>query len=134
VAEPSATATKPSTEAPESSAIGDLPEVNKSKVSVGPMDETVPGEKRDLDSTLSSTPTAAEDTEQPTSVPSNERDTKKQKKDDLATESNGTASTSITDSGEKKASRPKKEKIKDAVSKIIPDGIGRRTRSQTKGT
>lgn len=133
VAEPSATATKPSAEAPEEPSIGDLPAVNKSKVSVGPMDETVPGEKRDLDSTLSSAQTSAEDTEQPKSVPSDKRDAKKQKKD-LSTESNGTASTTITDSGKKQTSRPKKEKIKDAVSKIIPDGIGRRTRSQTKGT
>lgn len=127
---------KPSAEEPQkSSPIGDLPGASDSKVSVGPKNETATGEKRDLDSTLAPTTAPAEDAKEQNPVPLNERDAKKQKKDDQSLAgSNGTGATSSTDSGQKKASRPKKDKIKEAMSKIIPDGIGRRTRSQTKGT
>lgn len=139
VAEPSepTTETKPATEAPqETSPVGNVPEASESKISVGPKDEVVaggkPGEKRNLDST-STWPPAAEEPEKSEPEPSDERDAKKLKTDEPAADkSNG--ATSGADNGQKKASRPKKEKIKDAMHKIIPDGIGRRTRSQTKGT
>lgn len=126
---------KPATEAPqESSSIGKIPDANDSKVSVGPKNETVAGEKRDLDSTLASAPAPAQDTEEPKSEPADERGAKKQKTDESATEKANGADDAATENGQKKASRPKKDKIKDAMHKIIPDGIGRRTRSQTKGT
>ncbi|KAK9850863.1 hypothetical protein MYU51_011469 [Penicillium brevicompactum] len=129
------TETKPATEAPEESEpIGNLPDANDSKVSVGPKNETVAGEKRDLDSTLESPPAPAQDAEEPKSVPTEERGAKKQKTDEPAADKANGAAGSATENGQKKASRPKKEKIKDAMHKIIPDGIGRRTRSQTKGT
>lgn len=69
-----------------------------------------------------------------------ERDAKKLKTDEKPiSDPNGTAAVSRTDDQSlKKADQPKKEtkkeKIKDAVKKIIPgDGIGSRTRSRTKG-
>ncbi|CAG7980379.1 unnamed protein product [Penicillium olsonii] len=112
------------------------PEVNASKLSVGPKDELVaggkPGEKRDLDSSLGS-PSAAQEPKKAEPESTGDRDAKKLKKDESASsKSNGDATSSVD--GQKKTSRPKKEKIKDAMHKIIPDGIGRRTRSQTKGT
>lgn len=127
---------KPSAKEPQEGApIGDLPAASDSKVSVGPKNEAATGEKRDLDSTLAPTTDPAEDAKEQKPVPLDERDVKKQKKDDqYLAGSNGTAATSSTDNGQKKAGRPKKDKIKEAMSKIIPDGIGRRTRSQTKGT
>jgi hypothetical protein len=117
--------TKPSTEA-----LAETSAVNDSKASVGPKNETVTGEKRDLDSTL------AAPTENKEPVSSEEREAKKQKTEEKPTkESNGTAAPSGTEEGaQRKANKPKKEKIKDAVNKIIPgDGIGSRTRSRTKG-
>ena len=136
-----ATETKPPAEAPaeapaESSALGGISAAGEPKASVRPKDETVPGEKRDLGSTLASTSAPTETKEQQKPEPSDERDAKKQKTDgEPATASNSTAAPAGTDGGgQKKASRPKKEKIKDAVNKIIPgDGIGSRTRSRTKG-
>lgn len=121
---------------PAGSAVGSIPNAPESQDSVGPKDETVVGEKRDIDSTVTPTPALADD-EQRKPEPSDEPDTKKLKTDEKpVTDSNGTAAApSKTDGGtQKKASRSKKEKIKDAVNKVIPgDGIGSRTRSRTKG-
>lgn len=86
------------------------------------------GDKRDIDSTVTPTPTQPED----------EPNTKKLKAEDKpVTDSNGTAAalSNTGHEGQKKASRSKKEKIKDVVNKVIPgDGVGSRTRSRTKGT
>lgn len=122
-------------EPPKSSPVGGLPAASDSKVSVGPKNETATGEKRDLDSTLGHGTASVEDAKDQEPVPSDERDAKKHKKDEhILAGSNGTAATPGTDNGQKKAGRPKKNKIKEAMSKILPDGVGRRTRSQTKGT
>ena len=90
----------------------------------------MPGEKRGIDSAL------AED-EQREPEPSDEPDTKKPRTDeDHVTGSNGTtaAASNTNNKVQKKASRTRKEKIKDAVKKILPgDGISSRTRSRTKG-
>lgn len=129
---------------PTEPAPGSVPIARQSQISEGPKDETVAGEKRDIDSTLTPTPALAEDEEQQRPEPSDEPDTKKLKTDEKpntdekpASDSNGTATAapSNTENGaQKKASRTKKEKIKDAVNKVIPgDGIGSRTRSRTKG-
>ncbi|CAI7597474.1 unnamed protein product [Penicillium glandicola] len=121
---------------PAGSPPGSAPIARESQISVGPMDETVAGEKRGIDLTVTPTPTLAEG-EQQKPNPSDEPDTKKLKTDEKpATDPNGTAAaTSNTENGgQKKASRSKKEKIKDAVKKITPgDGIGSRTRSRTQG-
>jgi hypothetical protein len=131
-----ATEMKPPTEAPaEGTAIGSIPAANDSKVSVGPMNETVAGEKRDLDSALGSAPVSTGNKEPQDPVPSDERNAKKQKTEEKpATASNGTEVPSGPNDGQEKASRSKKEKIKDAVNKVLPgEGIGSRTRSRTKG-
>jgi hypothetical protein len=70
--------------------------------------------------------------------PSEERDPKKQKRDEkLVPTSNGNAAPAVSKNGtngQKKEGRSTKEKIKDAVKKVIPgQGIGSRTRSRTKG-
>jgi hypothetical protein len=135
------TETKPQTDGPaeipaESSAIGSIPSANDSNVSVGPKNETAVGEKRDLDSTLGSDPVSTESKEKQVPAPADERDAKKQKTDQKpATALNGTeAEARSTDKGPKKAGRSKKEKITDAVNKVLPgEGIGSRTRSRTKG-
>lgn len=133
---PASETTPPVTE-PTESAPGSVPIARQSQITVGPKDETVPGEKRDIDSIVTPTPALAEDEEQQKPEPSDEPDTKKLKTDEkLVSDSNGTAVTpSNTENGsQKKASRSKTEKIKDAVNKVIPgDGIGSRTRSRTKG-
>ncbi|KAJ5208906.1 hypothetical protein N7449_003285 [Penicillium cf. viridicatum] len=133
---PTSETTPPVTE-PTESAPGSVPIARQSQISVGPKNETVAGEKRDIDSTVTPTPTPAEDEEQQKPEPSDESDTKKLKTDEKSvSDSNGTAAApSNTENGaQKKASRSKKEKIKDAVNKVIPgDGIGSRTRSRTKG-
>ncbi|KAJ5429784.1 hypothetical protein N7491_006800 [Penicillium cf. griseofulvum] len=117
--------TKQTVTEPAESPTGNIPVTPESQASVGPMNETVAGEKRSIDSTVTPTPVRAGDEEQQKPGLSDEPDTKKLKTDEEpATESNGT----------KKASRSKKEKIKDVVNKVIPgDGIGSRTRSRTKG-
>ncbi|KAJ5944150.1 hypothetical protein N7516_004318 [Penicillium verrucosum] len=130
VTEPTEPATEP--------APGSVPTVRQSQISVGPKNETVAGEKRDIDSTVTPTPALAEDKdEQPKPELSDEPETKKVKTDEKpVSDSNGTViAPSNTENGaQKKASRSKKEKIKDAVNKVIPgDGIGSRTRSRTKG-
>lgn len=95
------------------------------------------GEKRDIDSTVTPTPALTEDEEQQKPGPSDEPDSKKPKTGEKpVTDSNGNtvAPSSANNAGQKKASRSKKEKIKDAMNKVIPgDGIGSRTRSRTKG-
>ncbi|KAJ5384567.1 hypothetical protein N7517_002478 [Penicillium concentricum] len=129
--------TKPPVTEPAGSPIGAIPIARESQVSVGPMNETVAGEKRDIDSTVTPTPAPAEVEAQQKPELSDEPDTKKLKTDEkAATESNGTAAapSSTENAVPKKASRSKKDKIKDAVNKVIPgDGIGSRTRSRTKG-
>jgi hypothetical protein len=129
--------TKPTVTEPTESTTGNIPVTRESQVSVGPMNETVAGEKRGIDSTVTPTPVPAADKEQPKPELSDEPDTKKLKTDEnLATETNGAAvaPSSTENAGQKKASRSKKEKIKDVVNKVIPgDGIGSRTRSRTKG-
>ncbi|KAJ5399017.1 hypothetical protein N7465_009506 [Penicillium sp. CMV-2018d] len=137
-----APATKPPVIEPTERAPSSVPIARQSQISVGPKDETVAGgtvagEKRDIDSTVTPTPALAEDEEQQKPKPSDEPDTKKLKTDKKpVSDSNGTVvAPSNTENGaQKKASRSKKEKIKDAVNKVIPgDGIGSRTRSRTKG-
>ncbi|KAJ5499809.1 hypothetical protein N7453_008860 [Penicillium expansum] len=130
--------TKPPVTEPTGSALGSIPVARESKIPVGPKDEIVAGEKRDIDSTVTPTPALAEDEEQRKPEPSDEPDTKKLKTDEKpVTNSNGTAAVAPSNAdsgGQKKASRSKKDKIKDAVNKVIPgDGIGSRTRSRTKG-
>lgn len=130
VTEPTEPATEP--------APGSVPTVRQSQITVGPKNETVAGEKRGIDSTVTPTPALAEDKdEQPKPELSDEPETKKVKTDEKpVSDSNGTViAPSNTENGaQKKASRSKKEKIKDAVNKVIPgDGIGSRTRSRTKG-
>ncbi|KAJ5163552.1 uncharacterized protein N7500_005382 [Penicillium coprophilum] len=130
----------PETKAPATestgSPIGSIPVARESQVSVGPMNETVAGEKRGIDTTVTPTPPLAENEEQQKPEPLHEPDTKKLKIDEKpATESNGTADgpSSTENAGQKKASRSKKDTIKDVVNKVIPgDGIGSRTRSRTK--
>ncbi|KGO64013.1 hypothetical protein PITC_012500 [Penicillium italicum] len=129
--------TKPPVTEPTESALGSIPVARESQISVGPKDEIVAGEKRDIDATVTPTPALAQDEEQRKPELSDEPDTKKLKTDEQpVTESNGTAAapSNADNGGQKKASRSKKEKIKDAVNKVIPgDGIGSRTRSRTKG-
>ncbi|KAJ5507690.1 hypothetical protein N7527_009833 [Penicillium freii] len=134
--------TKPPVTEPTEPAPGSVPIARQSQIPVGPKDETVAGgtvagEKRDIDSTGTPTPALAEDEGQQKPKPSDEPDTKKLKTDEKpVSDSNGTAvAPSNTENGaQKKASRSKKEKIKDAVNKVVPgDGIGSRTRSRTKG-
>ncbi|KAJ5094104.1 hypothetical protein N7456_009965 [Penicillium angulare] len=118
-------------------------------------DEPQTGEKRDLDSTTApaSVPTVApvaEDKKEPEAA--EEPEAKKQKLDansetvpdvkDTKEPSEPspvapatTTATKDTNGDSKKAGRPKKEKVKEAVKKVIPgDGIGSRTRSRTKAT
>lgn len=131
-----ATETEPPVAEPAESPIGSAPIARESQISVGPKNETATGEKRDLDSTVTPVPIAQDKGEEKLE-PSGEPDTKKLKTDEKPVmDSNGTAVAPLkTDDGEqKKANRPKKEKIKEAVKKIIPgEGIGSRTRSRTKG-
>lgn len=106
------------------------------------------GEKRDIDS---ATAPISEDKDTPVVEKSDEPEAKKQKTEpeteiepvkepvkDLAKVTNGTAPTPAagdTNGEPKKAARPKKGKVKEAVKSIIPgDGIGSRTRSRTKPT
>ncbi|KAJ5487188.1 hypothetical protein N7530_001488 [Penicillium desertorum] len=106
--------TEPPATEPAGSAQGSIPVARKSQIPAQPEDE------------------------QRTLEPSDEPNTKKLKTEDKpVTDSNGTAAAPAKtgNGGQKKASRSKKEKIKDVVNKIIPgDGIGSRTRSRTKGT
>ncbi|KAJ5514156.1 hypothetical protein N7463_003708 [Penicillium fimorum] len=129
--------TKPPVAEPAGPPIGSIPIARESQVSVGPMNETVAGEKRGIDSTVTPAPAAAQDEAQQKPELSNEPDTKKLKTDEKpAKESSGTdvAPSSTENAGPNKANRSKKDKIKDAVNKVIPgDGIGSRTRSRTKG-
>ncbi|OQE15627.1 hypothetical protein PENFLA_c031G06237 [Penicillium flavigenum] len=129
--------TEPPATEPAGSAQGNIPVARKSQIPVGPKGEIVAGDKRDIDSTVTPTPAQPED-EQRTLEPSDEPNTKKLKTEDKhVTDSNGTAAapSDTGNGGQKKASRSKKEKIKDIVNKVIPgDGIGSRTRSRTKGT
>ncbi|KAJ5293860.1 hypothetical protein PENANT_c002G04508 [Penicillium antarcticum] len=102
---------------------------------VGPKDEVpvvepITGVKRDLHTSEAPASTLPAETEQ--------RDPKKQKTDEKPkTTSNGSAASADLknpSNGQKKDGRHTKDKIKDAVKKIIPgDTIGSRTRSRTKG-
>ncbi|KAJ5255541.1 hypothetical protein N7505_010692 [Penicillium chrysogenum] len=134
--EPAPETEPPATE-PAGSAQGSIPVARKSQIPVGPKGEIVAGDKRVIDSTVTPTPAQPED-EQRTIEPSDEPNTKKLKTEDKpVTYSNGTAAapSNTGNGGQKKASRSKKEKIKDVVNKVIPgDGIGSRTRSRTKGS
>ncbi|KAJ5834980.1 hypothetical protein N7447_001006 [Penicillium robsamsonii] len=129
--------TKPPVAEPTGSPIGSITVARESQVSVGPMNETVAGEKRGIDSTVTPTPAPAQDEVQQKPELSDEPDTKKLKAGEKpAKESNGTdaAPSNTENAGPNKTSRSKKDKIKDAVNKVIPgDGIGSRTRSRTKG-
>jgi hypothetical protein len=104
------------------------------------------GEKRDLDSMATQ---VADEGKPPAPEPATEKvdgpESKKQKTEqEPAKDTNGTAPapTSTTTAPAaaapeepKKAGRSKKEKIKEAVKKVIPtDGPGSRTRSRTKDT
>lgn len=115
-----------------------------------PAEEPQIGEKRDLDSMANQAPDQGQPPEpEPAAEKVNEPESKKQKTDqEPAKGTNGTTkpaepaptSTSTAPAAEapeepKKASRSKKEKIKEAVKKVIPtDGPGSRTRSRTKDT
>ncbi|KAJ5167983.1 uncharacterized protein N7482_003577 [Penicillium canariense] len=108
------------------------------------------GKKRDLDSRASSSPVlGTPPVAKPIAEEADEPEVKKQKTDQAPIkDTNGTTPTtsaapiattsSVAPTAEanekpKKASRSKKEKIKDAVKKVIStDGIGSRTRSRTK--
>lgn len=110
------------------------------------------GEKRGIDSTAVpvAAPLAAyvsDEKDEPVIENPDEPDTKKQKIEsepvketvqEPSKDTNGTApapATGVTNEEPKKAARSKKEKVKDAVKKVIPgDGIGSRTRSRTKPT
>ncbi|KAJ5722642.1 hypothetical protein N7488_000677 [Penicillium malachiteum] len=119
------------------------------------------GEKRDLDSTANQTPAPAptaapapaatsattENKVHPLPDGTEEPELKKQKleanpessQENKADEAHNvhapaTAPVDNSNGDSKKAGRPKKEKVKDAIKKIIPtDGPGSRTRSRTKG-
>lgn len=107
------------------------------------------GEKRDLDSTATPAPapapeTVSEDKDKPAPEKTDEPDTKKQKTEpepaqeppqDTTGPAPAAPADAPTSEGPKKAARPKKEKVKEAVKKVIPtEGIGSRTRSRTKAT
>ncbi|KAJ5728256.1 hypothetical protein N7493_004586 [Penicillium malachiteum] len=115
------------------------------------------GEKRDLDSTANPapapapapapTPATTEDKDHPLPDGTEEPELKKQKleanpessqenKEDQAHNVPAPATAPVDNSNgdSKEAGRPKKEKVKDAIKKIVPtDGPGSRTRSRTKG-
>ncbi|CAL5872517.1 uncharacterized protein PFLUO_LOCUS6781 [Penicillium psychrofluorescens] len=126
--EPSGEATAPST-----TKTPDAAEAKKEKASTG--------EKRALESG-SAAPVPTSGTDNPPAEKPEEPEVKKQKIETADSDQSVTgipapaASTSGENHGPpKKASRPKKEKIKDALKKAIPsDGIGSRTRSRTNGT
>lgn len=79
---------------------------------------------------------ASNEREKPHPQESDEPETKKQKiEQETFKDANGSVPTDSTadGNGTQKASRSKKEKVKEAVKKAIPtDGIGSRTRSRTK--
>ncbi|KAJ5601568.1 hypothetical protein N7510_011102 [Penicillium lagena] len=103
-------------------------------------EEASTGEKRALDSG-SAAPVTTSGTDKPPAGPE-EPEVKKPKIDTADSDQSviGMPAPAASTSGEnhgqpKKTSRPKKEKIKDALKKAIPsDGIGSRTRSRTNGT
>ncbi|KAJ5550993.1 hypothetical protein N7535_001068 [Penicillium sp. DV-2018c] len=115
------------------SSVGSVPPSHKPQETVGPMNETKVGEKRRIESTVAPVP-AGTATKGP--EPLEESGSKKVKTDEAtATDQNGTtaAPSKAEDGKQAKDGRSKKEKIKDAVKKVIPgDGIGSRTRSRTK--
>ena len=109
-----------------------------------PTSEPTIGEKRDIDSI---TAPISKDKDKPTIEKPDESSTKKQKTEpeplkepaqEPAKDTNGAArapAAGDTNGEQKKAAPPKKEKVKDAVKKVIPTGgIGSRTRSRTKPT
>jgi hypothetical protein len=116
------------------SCVGSVPFCRKSQDTVGPMNETKVGEKRDIDSTVTPGPAgvATKGLE-----PLEEPDTKKPRtaKEPVMDHNGTTAAPSKPEDGkQRKDNRSKKEKIKDVVKKVVPgDGIGSRTRSRTKG-
>ncbi|KAJ5155569.1 hypothetical protein N7492_008372 [Penicillium capsulatum] len=96
------------------------------------------GQKRDLDTATTSAP-APGDVDKPVPEQVDQPDPKKQKNEQVpvndANRPAPAAATAETNGASKKAGRPKKEKVKEAVKKAIPtDGIGSRTRSRTKLT
>ncbi|KAJ5130453.1 uncharacterized protein N7515_006492 [Penicillium bovifimosum] len=118
------------------SSVGSVPIAAKSQETLGPMNETKVGEKRDLDSTVTPVPAGtATNGPEPLEGPGS----KKAKTDkELVPGHNGTtaAPSKAEDEKPKKDSRSKTEKIKDAVKKVVHpgDGVGSRTRSRTKDT
>jgi hypothetical protein len=129
---------------PESSGVDSATAVaNDTGDTVGPKDEIpviepITGAKRDLDTSEAPASTLPAENKEKAPEPSAERDPKKQKTDEKpVSTSNGNAASADSKNvgkGQKKEGRPTKEKIKDAVKKIIPgEGIGSRTRSRTKG-
>jgi hypothetical protein len=106
------------------------------------------GEKRDIDSTTTLIAAPASEDKDKTAIEKPDESTAKKQKTEPepvsepagvpVKDTNGTApapATGDTNGEPKKTARPKKEKVKDAVKKVIPtDGIGSRTRSRTKPT
>ncbi|KAJ5773943.1 hypothetical protein N7457_008839 [Penicillium paradoxum] len=129
--------TEPPVAEPAESPLGGIPIARESQISIGPKNETTTGEKRDIDSTVTPTPALVGGEEQQKPELLGEPGAKKLKTaKEPSTDFNGTDAglSNVDDQIPKKASRTKKEKIKDAVKKVIPgDGIGSRTRSRTKG-
>ncbi|KAJ5095427.1 hypothetical protein NUU61_004783 [Penicillium alfredii] len=124
---------RPATSAGEPEAAKPASETNP-PVAEAKKEDPQTGEKRDIDSTAAPD---AEDKDKSASEKPVESDAKKQKTDEPAKEANGTApaAADTTNGQPKKAGRPKKDKVKDAVKKVVPtDSIGSRTRSRTKAT
>ncbi|KAJ5808294.1 hypothetical protein N7474_009563 [Penicillium riverlandense] len=135
IATPPAGALEPSREAstPTTTKTPDAAETKK--------EEAHTGEKHALESS-SASPITSSGTDNPPVEKPEEPEVKKSKVQTADSDQSVTgipapaASTSGGNHGQpKKASRPKKEKIKDALKKAIPsDGIGSRTRSRTNRT
>lgn len=110
---------------------------------VGPKDEVpviepITGAKRDLDTSETPASTLPTENKEKAHELTEERGPKKQKTNEkFNSNSNGNAASAGSKNGsneEKKEGRHTKDKIKDAMKKVIPgDGIGSRTRSRTKG-
>lgn len=135
--------TSPSTDGPSSSSFAATePEapLEAQKAESKARAEPQIGEKRDIDSeTAPARATSSEDKEKPVTEQSDQPDAKKQKTDqELVEDTNRPAPSAAAgdkNGASKKAGRPKKEKAKDTLKKVIPvDGIGSRTRSRTKPT
>lgn len=140
---PATEAPNPATEAPKPAEEPTQPAEEAAKPAT---QEPQTGEKRDLDSMATQAPAEGKPpAPEPTAEKVDGPESKKQKTEQEPTkDTNGTtpAPTTTTTAPAaappeepEKAGRSKKEKIKEAVKKIIPtDGPGSRTRSRTKDT